>query len=624
MKRLLLLSAAFMLAVGSQAQMSKTTKISKSEATSLPTRNVQYQIATTAKKGNAPRRLKEDGLYYQRPEGTFYAGWNPTTGRGYYFTTLVVPAFQDLVFKNMSANGVTWTQPVWGDTGITGETELPDEGGYITLGMNYRQCGPRLEDLPTITNRSGSYTLGEYNYLLKNGYTEILGQMRTDSLEGLWSTDPHAAELYEGKYYGPYASWGILNDNLFGSGNYQVVDEKTQQVTASYPALGVSQVYYKPASPLYVESIYVNAISNSQTPLPADATLYAYITGTKMETYEYTDGSTEEVKVADMDNILETLICTIDDIEGFTEKNSSQRNGRDTYDGTLRFWKPGEPNPMTGDVAAEPFIIDEEFAIVLYGFNAEGVDCGIYGMRATAEDAEMAPQAEVLLQVGEEVRSVMYSDHIMVDICLYGMFDKVNAPEQPNLFTFENEALKYNVVRVPVEGSPEEYGYGNLTDGATGSPLLDQDADGYPGAVVFTNTYWYDEENEMENYEVIDLPDWIETYSIDPSLYDKYGGITIVSFFAQPLPDGVTGRSAKVKIVGRSVMADNEEGYRYSAESQEITIIQGTPGDDPVPTAISSVKTNENANILYNLNGQRVNGKQKGIYISNGKKLIIK
>ena len=47
--------------------------------------------------------------------------------------------------------------------------------------------------------------------------------------------------------------------------------------------------------------------------------------------------------------------------------------------------------------------------------------------------------------------------------------------------------------------------------------------------------------------------------------------------------------------------------------------------DDEDVTAISSIITDaENGNAIYNLNGQRVNAATKGVYIINGKKMIIK
>ena len=50
-------------------------------------------------------------------------------------------------------------------------------------------------------------------------------------------------------------------------------------------------------------------------------------------------------------------------------------------------------------------------------------------------------------------------------------------------------------------------------------------------------------------------------------------------------------------------------------------------GDDDETTDIESVTTDEEAkdnDVYYNLNGQRVSNPQKGVYIHNGKKVIIK
>ena len=42
------------------------------------------------------------------------------------------------------------------------------------------------------------------------------------------------------------------------------------------------------------------------------------------------------------------------------------------------------------------------------------------------------------------------------------------------------------------------------------------------------------------------------------------------------------------------------------------------------PTAISEVKAQMNTGAIYNLQGVRVEKAQKGIYIMNGKKVIVK
>jgi hypothetical protein len=51
-----------------------------------------------------------------------------------------------------------------------------------------------------------------------------------------------------------------------------------------------------------------------------------------------------------------------------------------------------------------------------------------------------------------------------------------------------------------------------------------------------------------------------------------------------------------------------------------------TTESTPKPTAIQSVKAiaSETDGAIYNLSGQRVSSPSKGIYIQNGKKIIIK
>ena len=50
-------------------------------------------------------------------------------------------------------------------------------------------------------------------------------------------------------------------------------------------------------------------------------------------------------------------------------------------------------------------------------------------------------------------------------------------------------------------------------------------------------------------------------------------------------------------------------------------------GDDDETTDIENVTSDEETkdnDVYYNLNGQRVSNPQKGVYIHNGKKVIIK
>ena len=61
-----------------------------------------------------------------------------------------------------------------------------------------------------------------------------------------------------------------------------------------------------------------------------------------------------------------------------------------------------------------------------------------------------------------------------------------------------------------------------------------------------------------------------------------------------------------------------------AASAKESYIIRFAD-DDAIVTGINEVKAAEDAKVIFNLNGIRVNDlKQKGVYIVNGKKVVIK
>ena len=87
---------------------------------------------------------------------------------------------------------------------------------------------------------------------------------------------------------------------------------------------------------------------------------------------------------------------------------------------------------------------------------------------------------------------------------------------------------------------------------------------------------------------------------------------------------GSTEENIKNSIEVVVVFADAEKG--------DFTQNNAKAGDPrwigDVPTGIETVKTAEaidlNNAVIYNLNGQRVEKAQKGLYIINGKKVVVK
>ena len=90
----------------------------------------------------------------------------------------------------------------------------------------------------------------------------------------------------------------------------------------------------------------------------------------------------------------------------------------------------------------------------------------------------------------------------------------------------------------------------------------------------------------------------------------------------------MTGEStiaSGAEIVVNSVTpADNGTGYIVFQAKKGMIIKQVAviPAEEPV--GINGVYAADNNNVIYNLSGQKVMKAQKGLYIVNGKKVVLK
>lgn len=567
--------------------------------TQLPSRDVQQQIRTEAK-AKGPKKLMSNGIFYSRPAGTLYGGWDwMNGGLGYGFTTLLAPIETDLTFENKCAGEPTWT--------VNGRDVSDDviDNSYVGNYINGRERGTALFYAPTVTTKAGSYTMGEYNVYYKHELTSEKGLIRIDSLTCMYPSDPMAATLSNGTWYGCRAGWGLLdNDNLFGSGSYEGFGKATRSV----------QVFPKPVSPLFFTKILVNNVMTATQPIPEGTKMRALITGVKDTTVTYTSGAVAEVKIPDMAKIIDVLYAEAGDTLDFV--STTTRNEKTLKEGSVVYSKPGEED-ILGNVIPGNVVIDEEFAVVLADMELDGVDYGISANEV--EDGD--DSVEDARQYFENGRFITYSATMTLNLSLYGMFDKAYAPQVPGMYTFENEQLDYRIVTVPTTGSTEVYGLGNCTYGATGAPFAGaSDGAGWAGVPVFTNVSWFDADDNG-NYSVVGLPDWITDIAVDTSF--PYG-LNNVMFNAEPLPAGETGRFAVVYVAGQEANMNGETVY--STVSDPITIIQGQVNLDDVlavknvPAAGKKVATGK----TYSLTGQRVAGNFKGLVIRDGKKFIVK
>lgn len=604
MKKFLLVSAMITCSLTGMAQALTATP-QKTSVVQLKPLDKQQQIATSAKQNNT-RRTYGTGVYYTRPTGSLYQGWDKWTGLGYYFTRVAVPPFTDVTFEDQSAYAADWFITSESAGGLVDASDNVKDGNYI--GNYYSGYGNSLYYAPTLQTSNDSYTLGEINVYVKREYTETLGLMTTDSISTLYLTDPLAATEYEGQWYGSSTGWGILdNDNLFGNGKW------TNSEGTELTCLGAFQVFPKPVSPLFISTLFVDGVTNMNSqPIPDGKQLTALITKTKASTVTYSNGDEEEIRVADLDNVIATMYANPGDTLGFSPTATTTRNQITYMNGTVIYTVPGEKD-LLGNVTPANIVVDEEFAVVLIGFDQEGIDFGVYGREFPDEEIDMIPNARMLLTAdgGETMRTLTYQGNMTIDMALEGMFDKAWAPKQPGLFSQEDETLNYRVIRVPEDGGTDENPM-NVTEGST--------EDSNMGAVaVWTNTSWFDED-ENENYQILDLPDWIETYYVDNSMFEDYGGLNFLVFKAEALPAGVTGRQATIQVVGLEVTMDGE--VKYSTMSEPITILQGDAVYDGIQT--TRVVPFSSNNATYNLAGQRVTKATKGMFVKNGKKYISK
>lgn len=578
MKKSLLFAAAILIAASGNAQVLRSQMETVKQ---LPVNhNLKYD---KAEKKAGPRQSATTGVYYIAPEGGYWLCFDPITDMGYGHSYICVPAYTPVTLTNMSSGkGFIWT--------IKGKTASADnivDGNYVVDGIPTGY----IAYVPTVwnENKTDSFCLTDnsvYHQRLDPKYEVQVSPC--DTILSMTPVDDHAAYWYQGTAYGPAATWGFLDsDNMFGTG----ADEEEGVTYTSY---GVEQVFSKPISPLYITNIFCKGNSFSTSPIPSGTTLTATIYN--VEEVTYSDGSTGK---AAGDQVLATFTATIDDIVGFTDDadHKDTRNGKTIYEGNVIF--SNRVTDSMGNVSEEPVVIDQEFAIVITGFDQQGVDLGVYGYRITPEEATspyVSGGALLLSDPSGKSVSWGYSTPIAAQVGIMGMYDFVKVDPSAN------------AIRISDDGTT------NTNDTYPGGVYLDEEQTKIiQGAIVTTGCPWYDATTGDENYYFDELPEWITGYAIDDQYYKQYG-IYVITFQAEPISSAnnahkaAGGRKATLKLMGRGMEA-------------KIQVLQG----DAV-NAIEKV-TEESAsknNAMYNIAGQRVNNNYKGIVIQNGKKFINK
>lgn len=520
----------------------------------------------------APRRAYTDGVYYKQPAGTMYQCWGEE-GRGFGVDVLRFPAYTDVLFVDESANP---SRSRWslGENDYT--SELLQEDGRTALWSQ----SPLLEDEEsfwstpclTLTNVRKTYTLGqEGRYYQNYGATRMASTVKISPMSMVCDHNT------EGGYYG----WSSFNDKhyIFGSGSATIDG-------TNVTFIGVQQSFPAPISPLYVESAFLPFYSFSENDaIPAGKSLSLQIyKGDSDEPYVVMEATAEDV----------TYYTNEDGSKDFIDDDEYGK----LYMGSIHFAIKGVD--AFGTPTEEPFVIDSDFTVAIFGFDEVEVGMGAYKNYAPDE----LEASYILFDNG---KGTSYQTPFNFQLTFNSLFDIV-----------------YN--RGDVEAndgnSYPSYYVGIEDDGASSHNYIFSDLD---GALIFTGTPWFSEDGD-ENYGAYELPDWIT--SVEVSLYQEPSEGEIesaycVNFTAEPLPNDVKGRGYFVYLQGRGVYSQLPI-FAFQGDPETAWDDAVANENDPNASAIKVITMvgEKKAAPMVNLFGQQVSDSFKGIVVVDGKKQI--
>ncbi len=593
MKKSLLVMAACMMTAAASAQIS-VKNVEKIQQKSLPTL-FDMKYFKVADEKQTPARTKSSGAYYKRPAGAYYGGFG-LNGYGYYASTINLVPWQEVVYENqIPGKAGVWHQYYYDQSGNNmGDILVNPEATVVDGDYTWSQDPGRLYYTPTLRLGRDSFCIGEENlYLIYHKRPQYAGRTLTDSIGMKNPADDHQRYYYNGQNYRNTAAWGALSDNMFGTGETDVTMQDNSVVMC--PCFQVEQVMERPLSNLYVESVVASGCSFKRQPIAEGDTLKCYITN--VVRVERTDGT---VQLRAGDQIYETLYAVAEDTLGFSMDNADTRNGKTIYEGKILFSKKEVDEfgiEYNVPVVIDPNDFDEYgFAIVIDGFDKSTIDFGVYGWQVNDDVDDVEPGRFSVYNPGTgDAYTFTYNGCIAMQVGVNAMYDAVEVLDNNNM----------NALRISDDGQTCS------TDGA----VVGSDDD-LGGAAVYTAQSWFDEDLN-EYYYLVDAPDWVSGVMVDESMRDgdsqgQYVGLDFVAVTCDPLPAGVTGRSAKVFIGGRGVVS-----------SVPLYILQG---DATLADGINNVEAAPNAKNLrvFNLNGQEVTKATKGVIIQNGKKFVNK
>ena len=493
------------------------------------------QVPQQATKQLPPLAGYANGMYYARPEGTFYQTFQASSN-GKYYGYVLAPNFTELKWRNMTdeANKANTTWYI-NDRAVEGD----ENNDYIA---RYFVSSGYLSYVPTLHQGLQTFTLGDD---VATPYEQV-GVIPTDSIYNLLKWDITQGGNYTGYQGGGYGfGTGTTTFDFDGDGEAEEVFSD-----------GIVEFYDKPATPLYLSSIYfpVTSDQTEQEKMFADG---------KELTVEIFKVITNEDGSRTLDEEpLATMKAT--ELQNFGNYSSG--------DGSYGYFEVSQVEvDAFGTEYAVPVILDDAFAVVITGFAQEGVDLGLrFGNAAAAayDYPILTPTFERYYDVatGEYkgmLRTYGKSSSTGALYCynaaiyLEGMWDAVYV---------DDTMLDYTI---PVEGGTMESV--NEFTNSDGEQIHLNYLEVYT-QLPWMNT-WEGAAEDEENYFVGTVegewPEWLQISGFTDE-YWADGMYNLVQFKADALPEGVKGRQAKIAFA-------SEKG----AETKVITITQGEVAENP-------------------------------------------
>ena len=517
-----------------------------------------------------PLRTKSSGTWYKRPKGAYFIGFG-LDDRGYYPTVLYVRPWQAVVFEDADASkrGAwhTWTFNHATNTG----DYFNNPAVVVNASGDYQYSYTPVEQYytPTLTLGEDSFSIGEENYfhVLKTNNSAYPGRLMAGGKVVLKSTDDHQRFYHMGRNYSNLQRWGIVGDNVFGTG---IVYEQ-------YLSYGAAQVFDRPMGPLSVYETFIQGSSYSMQPIPEGDTLFCYVS--KCHLRSMSNGTTLRVPTHEY---TDTLYAFSGDTLNFVK--TTVRNGQTIHEGYVRFHKYGDDGSIL-PVTIDPSDFDENgFALVVKGFDRPGMDVGVYGYYFNSDVDDVVEGQMLFINPATGATGFdVYHSGLAMNIGMVAIYD--------------------NIIISNLNGANQLY---VSDDGKTCRAK-----NGSAGVVVVTSQPWQDYDGRA-NYRLSGLPEWVEAVQADGSAWAKYNhrGENTITLTCQPLPEGLDRRTANIVVEGSGV-----------ASHIPIRIIQ-----DRVTLGIHGNSTTDNASntpTRYNTAGQRIGTHSRGIVIQGGSKKAI-